>query len=98
SDARVAQAVESALSGPDSALAMVLHSGLARRSSSTDLVHDRSAWALAQERDGQLVSPLLDALVAPDWRIQAYAAWALMYARSDRVDARVAPLLDHPVW
>jgi hypothetical protein len=98
SEARIAQALESALAGPDSALAIVLRSGVARRSSSVELVRDRSAWALAQERNGELVAPLLDALASRDWRIQAYAAWALTYARSDRVDSRLAPLLDHPVW
>jgi beta-lactamase regulating signal transducer with metallopeptidase domain len=99
SDARLQQALEAALRGPDSALAALLRGGLARRpSSSSDLVRERSAWALAQERGTRLVVPLLEALDSRDWRVQAYAAWALTFARNDRVDARLAPLLDHPVW
>jgi hypothetical protein len=98
SDTRVAQALDAALAGPDSALAGVLRGGLTHRSSTVELVRDRSAWALAQERNGELVAPLLDAIDSRDWRVQAYAAWALSYARSDRVDARIAPLLGHAVW
>ena len=99
SDARVRSALTAALAGRDSMLATMLRTGLAHRpQSSGDLVSERSAWALSQERNGELVAPLLDSLRSRDWRVQAYAAWALGHARIEGVDARLAPLLDHPVW
>jgi HEAT repeat protein len=99
SDVRVRSALTAALAGPDSMLAVMLRTGLAHRAqSSADLVSERAAWALSQERNANLVAPLLDSLRSRDWRVQAYAAWALGHARNEVVDARLAPLLDHPVW
>jgi beta-lactamase regulating signal transducer with metallopeptidase domain len=99
SAARVQRALATALTGPDSILARILGTGLGHRPTSPgDLVYERTSWALAQERNTELVTPLLDSLASRDWRVQAYAAWALAYARNDLIDARIAPLLDHPVW
>jgi beta-lactamase regulating signal transducer with metallopeptidase domain len=63
-----------------------------------DLVRERAEWALSQVRDGDLISPLVQALEDEDWRVQAYAAWALGVAGDRRAVAPLERLLDHPVW
>ncbi len=96
---RVAPGAVRALAGPDSALARRLVAALEREpGDEADLVRDRAAWALAQARDGRLVEPLVEALEARDWRVQAYAAWVLAAARDARAVPRLIPLLGHPVW
>jgi HEAT repeat protein len=88
-----------ALEGPDAALAARLTGALDRiPRHQGDLVRERAAWALAQTRDGRLIEPLIDALDAPDWRVQSYAAWALASARDPRAVPPLLKLLDHRVW
>ncbi|HEX2779889.1 MAG TPA: HEAT repeat domain-containing protein, partial [Gemmatimonadaceae bacterium] len=43
----------------------------------TQLVGDRAIWALTKVRDGQVQEGLFAALGDADWRVRAYAAWAL---------------------
>lgn len=89
----------SAINGPDSILARTLHAQLDRIPRwYGDLVRDRSAWALSLARNGELIAPLLDALLDRDWRVRAYAAWALGVAREPRALGRLVPLLDDPNW
>jgi beta-lactamase regulating signal transducer with metallopeptidase domain len=89
----------SALGGPDSILARLLYAQLDRTPRwYGDLVRERSAWALSIARDGQLIAPLLDALLDRDWRVRAYAAWALGVAHEPRALDRLVPLLDDPNW
>jgi beta-lactamase regulating signal transducer with metallopeptidase domain len=89
----------SAFNGPDSILARTLYAQLDRIPRwYGDLVRDRSAWALSIARDGQLIAPLLDALLDRDWRVRAYAAWALGIAREPRALGRLVQLLDDPNW
>ncbi|HJQ10335.1 MAG TPA: M56 family metallopeptidase [Gemmatimonadaceae bacterium] len=89
----------SALTGPDSIVARKLHAQLDRRPRwYGDLVRDRSAWALSIARDGQLIPPLLDALLDSDWRVRAYAAWALGVAQEPRALDRLVQLLKDPNW
>ncbi len=88
-----------ALAGPDSALAERLVAALGHQPGDAgDLVRERAAWAISQVRDGRLVEPLLEALGARDWRVQAYSAWALGAAGDLRATALLIPLVAHPVW
>jgi beta-lactamase regulating signal transducer with metallopeptidase domain len=87
------------LAGPDSILARLFVDALRHEpTDASDLIRERSAWALAQARNGYLIEPLLSALKAPDWRVQAYAAWALAPARDPRAVMPLIRLLDHGVW
>jgi HEAT repeat protein len=96
---RVAAGSRAALAGPDSALARLLVGALDRTPEhEADLVAARAAWALAHERNGRLVEPLLQALGDRDWRVRSYAAWALAPARDSRAVPLLIPLLAHPVW
>ena len=54
-----------------------------------DLVRERSEWALTLVRNGEIVVPLRDALADSDWRVRAYAAWAL----GETWDPRAADIL-----
>jgi hypothetical protein len=97
--ARVAAGTRAALTGADSALARRLATALDRvPKHEADLVRDRAAWALARERDGLLIEPLITELGDADWRVQSYAAWALATARDPRAVPVLIPLLEHPVW
>ncbi len=99
-DARRRQpGVQQLLAGPDSALAaLMLSAREVEPRTYDDLVGERAAWTLAQERHGRLVEPLLDALDAPDWRVRSYAAWALAYAGDSRAVPGLIACLRHPVW
>lgn len=99
SEARVRRATALALRGPDTALAAELEAALRHTPQfEGDLVRERAAWALAQERDGRLLEPLVDALASRVWQVQAYAAWALTGVEDDRVVAGLLSALRHPVW
>jgi hypothetical protein len=85
--------------GPDAALIALMQQQTTRvPHSPIDFVADRARWALAQVRDGELVTPLIDALDDSDWRVRAYAAWALGYSGNHRATAPVIALLGDPVW
>lgn len=60
-----------------------------------DLVLERSEWALTLVRNGEIVTPLRNALANGDWRVRAYAAWALAETRDPRAaDILTASLRD----
>jgi beta-lactamase regulating signal transducer with metallopeptidase domain len=63
-----------------------------------DLVRERAEWALTRVRDGRIVAPLVASLSDADWRIQAYAAWALAITGATSAGDALEPLLDHSVW
>lgn len=87
------------LSGPDSLLtARLLDAARMAPRHAIDLVPERAAWALAQQRNGRLIDPLIEALNAADWRVITYAAWALGIARSRRAVPALLPLMEHAVW
>jgi beta-lactamase regulating signal transducer with metallopeptidase domain len=98
-DRELAQAARLALAGPDSVLAQQLWKATRRAPEhEADLIGARATWALLQVGDGSLIEPLLNALLANDWRVQSYAAWTLAYAGDRRATPRLLPLLKHPVW
>ena len=61
-----------------------------------DLVSERSRWALSRARGGTLLQPLREALDDRDWRVRAYAAWALAQAGDREAVPRLEALLDRP--
>lgn len=88
-----------ALAGPDSLLARRLwEAARMPPRHAIDLVPERAAWALTQERDGRLIDPLMESLGSRNWRITAYAAWALGIARDPRAVPALVSHMDHPVW
>ena len=98
-DADVMASARRALAGPDSAAAAALlpalgHVPLHRN----DLVRERAAWALSQTRGQEIMTPVIEALSASDWRVQAYAAWTVGTLRDERALPRLLPLLEHRVW
>lgn len=97
---RPSAAATRAARGPDSVLVRRLIGALDHEPLHVnDLVRDRSAWALTHARDGRLVEPLLESLRASDWRVQAYAAWALAVERPDpRAVPDLIGLMSHSVW
>jgi beta-lactamase regulating signal transducer with metallopeptidase domain len=96
---RLSPQARAALTGPDSLLAQILVAALDHRPQhEADLIRERAAWALSLSRDGRLIDHLLEALAAPDWRVQAYAAWTIALTGEERAVERLVPLLDHPVW
>lgn len=96
---QVSPRITQTLAGPDSSLARLFVAALDHEpTDESDLIRERSAWALTQARNGQLIEPLLDALEARDWRVQAYAAWALAPAHDPRAVMPLIRLLDHRVW
>ncbi len=99
SDAPAIRAAASrAFIGPDSALATRLLAAANAPSDAASLVRERAAWALLQTRGNRLIEPVLEALDANDWRVQAYAAWTLAVAGDHRAVPKLIPLLRHPVW
>ncbi|HEX8670311.1 MAG TPA: HEAT repeat domain-containing protein, partial [Longimicrobium sp.] len=87
------------LAGPDSALARLLIAGAARGAADrTDLVPERSRWALAQARGGRLAEPLIERMASPDWRVRAYAAWALGYSGDARAVPPLMAAAGEPNW
>ena len=96
---RVPRGAARALAGPDSALVERLVDALAHEPvDDEDLIRERATWALQQASDGRLVEPLIAALDARDWRVQAYSAWALATARDPRPVPRLVSLLGSSVW
>ncbi|HJQ40054.1 MAG TPA: M56 family metallopeptidase [Thermoanaerobaculia bacterium] len=84
--------------GPDAALIALLDDSAARPPRhDIDFVPERSRWALTQVRNGELVPSLLELLQDNDWRIRAYAAWALGHADS-RATLPLTALLDESNW
>ena len=85
--------------GPDAALIATMHDA-ARISprAEDDFVADRARWALGRVRNGELVTPLIEALNDGDWRIRAYAAWGLGIARDTRATEALLPLMDDRIW
>lgn len=63
-----------------------------------DLVRERSEWALSIVRNGELVTPLREALSSSDWRVRAYAAWALGETRDPRAGDLLTAALSDPHW
>ena len=63
-----------------------------------DLVRERAEWALTLVREGQIVSPLREALTNRDWRVRAYAAWALGETRDPRVADILTGALSDEHW
>ena len=83
----------------DRGLAEVLAAGAQRpKTWRGDLVAQRSRWALAQARNGELLVPLRERLGDSDWRVRAYAAWSLAVARDAQAVPHLIDLLDDPVW
>jgi len=68
------------------------------RSWAYDLTRERSEWALTRVRHGRIVAPLIESLSDPDWRIQAYATWALAAIGVSGTGDSIRPLLDHSNW
>jgi len=89
-----------ALSGPDSVLARKLYAQLPRIPKwEGDFVRDRSAWALSRQTvGGLLIDPLIESLGDRNWRIRAYAAWALGVSGSSRPVPQLVALLSDPNW
>ncbi|MFL5580772.1 MAG: M56 family metallopeptidase, partial [Gemmatimonadaceae bacterium] len=101
---RAAAVLPDYLVGPDSALAARLGRALERvPTHEGDLVRERAAWALLAGRGGRLMEAIVSALDDRDWRVRAYAAWALSLAgpdarRDPRTEPRLVALLADPVW
>lgn len=84
--------------GRDAALIALLNASAARAPRhEIDFVPERARWALTRVRNGELVAPLIESLRDDDWRIRAYAAWALGHSDS-RATRPLLALLDEPVW
>ncbi len=84
--------------GPDAALIALLNDSAARPPRhDIDFVPERSRWALAQVRNGEVVPSLLESLSDADWRIRAYAAWALGHSDT-RATLPLTALLDESNW
>ncbi|HUQ18158.1 MAG TPA: M56 family metallopeptidase [Gemmatimonadaceae bacterium] len=64
----------------------------------SDLVRERSEWALTMVRNGELINPLKSALASNDWRVRAYAAWALGESGDPRVTEALTSALNDPHW
>ena len=45
-----------------------------------------------------MLEPIVEALDAGDWRVQAYAAWTVAVARDRGAVPRLIALLKHPHW
>ena len=91
--------VTEAFSGPDSVFARRLAVGLHHEpANEADLVRDRIRWVFGQAEGGRLIGPLLESLDDRDWRVQAYAVWALAVAGDAQAVPRLIPLLRHSVW
>ncbi len=86
-------------SGPDAAFIETMQkvATIAPRTS-IDFVADRARWALAQVNDGELVTPLIDALDHSDWRVRAYASWCLGLSADRRATDPLVAMLEDPVW
>lgn len=83
----------------DAELIDVLRTHAARPAEdAVDLVPERSRWALAQIRNGELVPPMIEKLDDPDWRVRAYAAWTLGVSRDPRATRALVAQLEHPIW
>ena len=92
-------AARRALAGPDSTFAAKLVAALDHAPKhENDLIRERSAWALSLTRGNRLLEPVVEALDAPDWRMQSYAAWTTAVARERTAVPRLITLLKHPVW
>jgi hypothetical protein len=84
--------------GPDAALIALLSQAAVRPPRhDIDFVPERSRWALTRVRNGELVPPLIESLRDDDWRIRAYAAWALGHSDS-RATLPLTALLDESNW
>ena len=92
------QRVADAFVGPDSAFARRLAVGLQHQGNQADLVRERTRWVFGHAVNGRLIDPLLESLDDRDWRVQAYAVWALAITGDARAVPRLIPLLRHSVW
>jgi hypothetical protein len=63
-----------------------------------DFVRERSEWALTLVRNGEIVTPLREALRDSDWRVRAYAAWALSETRDLRATDPLIEALRDSHW
>ena len=63
-----------------------------------DFVPERARWALSRVRDGQLVTPLLESLEDPDWRVRTYAAWTIGYSGDRRATQPLMAMLNSAIW
>jgi len=98
-DRTIALHVRDVLAGPDSMLAMpFVHALQHVPRHENDFVRERARWVLSRVTSGALREPLLTAFDDPDWRVQAYAAWALGVFADTAAVPRLIPLVSHPVW
>jgi beta-lactamase regulating signal transducer with metallopeptidase domain len=68
-----------------------------------DLVRERSEWTLTRVGDGSLLDSLAVSLRDPEWRVRAYAAWALasfgpLAPSNDRATAALVVALRDEHW
>lgn len=85
--------------GPDAGAIALLKREIDHRADSpSDLVRERSVWALSRVTNGRLVAPLLADLDDADWRVRAYAAWGLGAGAATGISPALARLLADPVW
>jgi len=95
----LAMLVRDVLAGPDSAIAMPFIGALHHvPRHENDFVRERATWVLSRVTKGTLAEPLRAALDDHDWRVQAYAAWALGVVPDRRTVSRLLSLTTHPVW
>jgi beta-lactamase regulating signal transducer with metallopeptidase domain len=69
-----------------------------RKKHPNDYVRERSEWALTLVRNGEIVTPLRNALSSADWRERAYAAWVLGVARDPRSAEVLTAALGDAHW